>query len=151
MISSTTLCFGFDGLSAFEEGTSSFSFPFEGFDGMFVTKSGIVVVAIDSSASSNTTWSLVYSARQSRMDTNQNSQSGLVSGFFLNEVGSSSSSSPSSPPKLRSFVSLPKIRRGTRIQNCWALTFWLLSFSELPRALFGLARERAAEHVSPLL
>jgi hypothetical protein len=142
VISSTTLCFGFDALSAFEGATSSLSLPFEGFEEMFVTKSGIVVVVMDSSASSSTALSLVYSMRQSTRPMVQHLQSGLVSGFFLNEVGSSSSSSPSSPPKLRSFVSLQGVREGAwaRTAGCSLFsTFSSLSFLALFLCLLASA------------
>ena len=41
-------------IATFEGAPSSFSFPFEVFDEMFVTKSGIVVVVIESSGPSTT-------------------------------------------------------------------------------------------------
>jgi len=41
-------------VATFEGAPSSFSFPFEGFGETFVTKSGIVVVAIEPSESSTT-------------------------------------------------------------------------------------------------
>jgi hypothetical protein len=93
-------------IATFEGAPSSFSFPFEVFDEMFVTKSGIVVVVIESSGLSTTVLHSLHSARSSAGPAVQHLRSGLTSGFFLNELGSSSSSSPSSPPKLRSFVSL---------------------------------------------
>ena len=95
----------------FEGTSSSLSFPFEGFDEMFVTKSGIVVVVIESSGPSTTILNVAYSEWHPISAVILHSRSGLTSGFFLKEVGSSSSS-PSSP-KLRSFVSLvPEVRRG---------------------------------------
>lgn len=90
-------------VATFEGASSSLSFPFEGFDEMFVTKSGIVVT--ESSRSSTTASGLMNSAGQLAERVISYLRSGLTRGFFLKEV-CSSSSSPSSPPKLRSFVSL---------------------------------------------
>ena len=102
-------------VGTFEGAASSFSFPFEDFDEIFVTKSGIVVVVIESSRSSTTVARLVHSARQPIGLDIRHLRSGLTSGFFLKEVDSSSPSSSPSPPKLRSFVSLePEVRRGVQ-------------------------------------
>lgn len=88
----------------------SFSFPFEGFNEVFVTKSGKAVVVRSSLGSSTTVLKSIQPTVTRPFADHL--QSGLASGFFLKEVGSSSSP-PSSPPKLRSFVSLEsEVKRG---------------------------------------